>query len=186
LNCNYKTKSQDQVYDHLGLDNLNHHECDILPTVAEFLTQCPITLEPNARYPLLFPDNMFIMKYYRDIFVDIVCETNITGNSFFVTEKTWRGVVAYRPFVTMGSVNFLHNLRKLGLKTFGQWWDESYDDYSDQLRLQMITKVLSNIATWSPEKIQQTLIEMQPVLEHNKQTFLKLSVDELTGLINDQ
>lgn len=186
MSSNYKTKVEDHVSDYLGLENLNYHNCDILPAVAEFLTHCPITLEPNARYPLLFPDNMFIMKYYRDIFVDVICETNVSGNSFFVTEKTWRSMIAYRPFVTMSNVNFLHNLHKLGFRTFNQWWDESYDNYSDQTRLQMITQVLDTIATWSPDKLQKTLIEMKPVLEHNKQVFMQLKLNEIAGLINER
>ena len=34
------------------------------------------------------------------------------------------------PFIVLGPKGYLHNLKRLGFKTFGTFWNESYDDVS--------------------------------------------------------
>lgn len=185
--------------DFVGLEDLVKHECDILDQVVDFLKTCPkfipedlefiktcaVNIKQQDHFPIQLPANLNILKYYQDIFVDVVHETFVRGEVCFATEKTWRPIVARRPFITMGGLNHLENLRRLGFKTFNEFWDEGYDEYGMQHRVNEIAKLLDTISTWSVEKIQRTLQDMQPILEHNYNTFMNLTHNKIQKTFND-
>jgi hypothetical protein len=203
--CNYVIPPSDGIFDTLELDYLNQFGCEDMLSVINFLSQCPMIISEsniatvqkiktyipvtnNNCYPLQHPANLMIEDFYNNIFVDIVCETKVMGQSLFLSEKTWRPMVARRPFILMSNLHALQNLRKLGFKTFNQWWDESYDDYSDQDRVREILKLLDFISQWSIEKCWEVLNEMQPVLNHNYQVFKELSYEKINrclGIVNE-
>ena len=182
------------TYDYLGLEELIvKYKCNILPEVIEFLKSCPRTIKEDLEYiktvipyipqveyyPIQHPANLNILKEYPDIFVDIVCETRVLGDIFFVTEKTWRCILARRPFIIVGSQHFLQNLKKLGFCTFNEYWDEGYDEYPIGQRIQEIEKLLETISKWPVEKLHLKLEEMQELLDHNYNTFINLTYDKI-------
>lgn len=184
---------KEHTCDYLGLEDLVKHECDILPQVIEFLQTCPRVIPDDIEfiktvksfipqpgyYPIQHPANLNILKEYHKIFVDIVCETRVTGNCFFVTEKTWRCIIARRPFIVMGSQYFLQNLKRLGFKTFDQYWDEGYDEYAPKDRVKHIETVLETISTWPVDVLHQKLELMQSILDHNYQVFTNLNYQKI-------
>jgi hypothetical protein len=179
----------DGVYDYLGLEDLVRYKCDILSNVVEFLESCPRVIDNDIEYiktvkpyipqpdyyPIQHPANLNILKEYPNIFVDIVCETRISGNVFFVTEKTWRCILARRPFIIVGSQFFLQNLKRLGFKTFNDFWDEGYDEYHPTQRIIEIEKLLKTISEWPVDKLALMLEQMQSILEHNFNVFTTLT-----------
>lgn len=184
---------KEHTCDFLGLEDLVKQECDILPEVIEFLNTCPRvitedieyikTVKPYIRqesyYPIQHPANLHILNQYHKIFLDVVCETRVSGNVFFVTEKTWRCIVARRPFIIMGNQYFLQNLRRLGFRTFNQWWDEGYDDYPQGDRVKAIEKILDTISKWSIDELHNKLIEMKDILDHNYEVFQSLTYQKI-------
>lgn len=190
LNTNYIMKN-DGLTDFVGLEDLVQHRCDILPAVIDFLQTCPRTIPEDIEfiktcafttyikqehyYPIQLPANLNILQFYNNIFVDVVHETFVRDDVFFSTEKSWRPILARRPFITMGARNHLSNLRKLGFKTFHDIWDEGYDEYEMQHRVWEIEKLLDQISQWPQSKLVQMLDEMQPILEHNHQVFNQLT-----------
>lgn len=193
------TIKNDGVYDYLGLEELVRYKCNILPQVIEFLQSCPRTINEDIEYirtvkpyipqpdyyPIQHPANLNILKEYPNIFVDVVCETRITGNVFFVTEKTWRCILARRPFIIVGSQFFLQNLKRLGFKTFNNFWDEGYDEYPPTQRIMEIEKVFCNIASWDVSLLRQKLIDMSDILEHNYQVFTNLTYQKIQETFNE-
>lgn len=199
LRAHYRTKETDGVYDQVGLENLVKYECDMIPQVVEFLDGCPRVIpedleqvkktdigffKQESHYPLQHPANLNIVDWYRYFFVDIITETNVVGNSFLTTEKTWRCMLAKRPFIMLGSRDFLYNLHKLGFKTFYDFWDENYDGQENQTRMKMIQQQIDIIAGWSMDELGQKLVEMEPILEHNRQRFLELRNKDLEITFN--
>jgi hypothetical protein len=207
LNNKYKNKTlQSYHYDpekenynyngYLGLDDLFKFGCDIVPRAADFLTTCPRTIDVDflkiqdysnsifqhqaSYYPIQYPANLNLLQYYKDIFVDIVCEPNASGTCFLCTEKIWRPIVARRPFIVMSNFEYLHNLKKLGFKTFNEFWDESYDGYSEGERIKKIEKILEQIAQWSTRDLHIKLKEMKSILDHNYQAFNDLTYSDIT------
>lgn len=199
--CNYAVPINHGIVDTLGLDQLNNYGCTDWPSVINFLNTCPRQIEhlkfvvdyedlyikPNNSncYPIQHPANLIILNSYNDIFLDLVEETYAVGNICFASEKTWRPIVAGRPFIIMGPRENLFNLTKLGFKTFNEFWDESYDDYECQDRVQQIALVLDKIAQLTLEEIQQTLIKMKPILDHNQEVFKELTYKKIAQIFND-
>lgn len=84
-----------------------------------------------------------------------------------ITEKTLKPMIAQRPFLMLGAQGNLAWLRSKGFRTFDQWWDESYDQQSDEKRLQSVYKIARHIDSLSIRQRQYLLEQMRPVLDHN-------------------
>jgi hypothetical protein len=91
----------------------------------------------------------------------------------FLTEKTFKGLLVKRPMLIAGSRYSLATLRELGFKTWGDWWDESYDDmeYFYQ-RANAIVKIISDFSCYSINDQRTICLEMQEVLEYNFQHYV--------------
>ena len=188
IGTHYLTKN-DGLCDFVGLEDLVKMECDQIDVAVEFLKTCPrfipeeieaiknmnTYIKQDDYYPIQLPANLNILQYYSDIFVDVVHETFVRDEVCFTTEKTWRPIIARRPFITMGGRNHLANLRRLGFQTFNKFWDEGYDEYGMQHRVHQIIKLLETISGWSTDKLANTLKEMQTILDHNYKVFLTLN-----------
>lgn len=197
LNTHYISKID--VPDFVGLEDLVKNECNVLDQVVDFLKVCPkfipedlefiktcaVNIKQQDHFPIQLPANLNILKYYQDIFVDIVHETFVRGDVCFATEKTWRPIIAHRPFISMAGRNHLANLRRLGFRTFNNIWDEGYDEYGMQHRVREILKLIDNISTWPAEKLITTLNDMQEILDHNYITFLSLTPQKIQRTFND-
>lgn len=198
IGTHYLTKN-DGLSDFVGLEDLVKNECDVIDLAVEFLKACPkfipeeieaiknmaTHIKQDDYYPIQLPANLNILQYYNDIFVDVVHETFVRGNVCFTTEKTWRPIIARRPFIIMGGRHHLANLRKLGFKTFNDVWDEGYDDYGMQWRIHEILKLVDTISKWSPEQLENKLKEIQPILDHNYNVFMGLSHATIQLTFND-
>jgi hypothetical protein len=200
----YHYDSQRENYNlngYLGLDDLVRFDCNIVPQAAEFLSTCPRTIDleflktadtstslfqhKDSYYPIQHPANLNLLQFYSEIFVDVYVEANVSGNCFLATEKTWRPIMAQRPFIVLSNVGFLSNLKKLGFKTFDNYWDESYDDYSDGERIRQIEILLDTIAAWPISKCRAVLEDMQPILKHNFECYKSLTFNKLLKTFND-
>lgn len=185
---------------HLDLDNnfyaanigierlLTEYNINDITTIAEYLNKCPITehrvqidksLSQNPAQQLLKNDKQSFLKKYDSFAIEIVSETYFTGDTFFPTEKTWRPILLKKPFIVQGPVNYLKNLKKLGFKTFDQWWDEGYDEDPPNWSIHEITKLIDNLSGLSTDDLHQMYKEMQSVLDHNYKTLSELTTDNL-------
>ena len=112
------------------------------------------------------------MRQLMESFVFLVTETCYFQNKTHLTEKIFKPIVLKMPFVLVGCANNLAYLRSYGFKTFGDFWDESYDTIFDPMeRLKAIVKILKDISTMSVAEQQAMLVKMQPILDHNYNLF---------------
>jgi hypothetical protein len=81
------------------------------------------------------------------------------------------------PFVVHGSVDYLRNLRKLGFKTFNNWWSEEYDDYGHDNRVRKILNLIDNLQKLSLNDLESMYHDMLPTLEHNHHLFMNLKAE---------
>ena len=176
LTCHYRKDDNQKLQSELT--ELNFYAADELITCVKFLEQCPFIInETFSTYTISQPDHLIILNQYHRFFAELVIETYVMGNTFYPTEKTLRPIIAKTPFIAMAPQNHLDNLRKMGFKTFGNWWDESYDYYEGLHRINEIKKVIAIIMSWPQEKMQQVLIEMEAVLEHNRTLYLETAYE---------
>jgi hypothetical protein len=181
---------------YIGVDDLFRYGCDLIAEAAKFLQSCPRTLDieylrdldnsknsvyqhENSYYPIQHPSNLNLLQYYRDIFVDVVVEPNVSGKCFLVTEKLWRAILAKRPFIVVSNPNYLNNLKRLGFKTFDNYWDEEYDIHKEVNRIDKIKLILQEISSWALDELSNKLQDMESDLDHNLTVFKELTHDKI-------
>lgn len=143
--------------------------------VCDFLQHLPMKFEQHD-YPIVWDGRAFDLDHhYQDFFCEIVCETFFTGDTFFVTEKTWRPIMQKRPFVVQGPRWYLENLRRLGFRTFADWWSEGYDEDINGGTLDSIKNCIDFIAAQDHSTVLRWYQEMLPVLEHNSRVLQDLT-----------
>lgn len=161
----------------VGLEDLwmNNYGAQHVDNAVEFLKQTPLTFDRTDARPILDMAMYGILDAYPKIFVEIVNNTYITGNTFYLDEKLWRPIITKTPFIVHGPRNFIKNLRLLGFKTFDQWWDEGYSEDQPDYQVNEIIKNIDQLASLSADQLADIYADMQPVLDHNYEVFLSLT-----------
>jgi hypothetical protein len=101
----------------------------------------------------------------------LVTETVATGRRWHLTEKTFKPIALGMPFVIVGTKGSLGYLRSYGFRTFGDIWDESYDDADDDARIEKIAKLLKHLDNLSMAEKQNVFESARDVIEHNWNHF---------------
>ena len=102
----------------------------------------------------------------------VVSETIFYHKKLHLTEKTFKPIVTYRPFILVSSPGQLAYLKSYGFKTFDKWIDESYDEETDDdLRIEKITRELKKFSGMTPDQLKDIYEEMLPVIEYNYYHF---------------
>lgn len=128
-----------------------------------------------------------ITPEWRKSFCAIVSETFFYAASYdffnprvkptFITEKTEKCFTAGIPFIMFATTGFLKKLKELGFKTFGKWWDESYDEIEDDNdRFWAVCDIITEISTWDIKKCKKIQNEMIDILKHNQNNNIKLNL----------
>lgn len=173
-----------------GLEKFLARHYEDREQIFKFIECLPLTLGDELSYPItIYAENSSwnLLGLYKNFFCEIVCETFFTGDTFFMTEKIFRPIIAKRPFLVQGPKNFLKNLRSLGFQTFSDWWDEGYDQDPADARYQTFKFATDWIAEQSNSTLNAWYNEMQPTLEHNYQVLQTLTNQKiLSVLTNDQ
>jgi hypothetical protein len=150
---------------------------------VHLLKHSPLIKQPIQQYPILHPtDFQEACVWYPDFFVDLVCETWYTGDTFFLTEKFWRAVATRTPFIIHGPQWTLQRLKQLGFQTFDQWWDEGYGEDPVHHNIVEIKRVLHYLAQKDLHQLNLIYQQMQPVLDHNLQVFKNLRYEDFAHL----
>jgi len=115
-----------------------------------------------------------IMTYYNQTSLELVVETlgrRGDTDTFYPTEKTFKPMAMNHPFMILAPRNHLKNIREMGFRTFGEHWDESYDQLQDlDARCEIITNNLSSLKVKSKEIYKDT----KDIREHNLIHLAKL------------
>lgn len=129
----------------------------------------PLKLEHDNADLVAIADNQISTKeHFSDSYINIVCETSCHSEFTFITEKTLRPVINLQPFIIFGNPYTLHELRKLGFKTFNKWFDESYDLERDTTkRFELALNEIRRLNELDIDEIHEMYYEMFDILEHN-------------------
>lgn len=119
----------------------------------------------------------FNPKWYDSCNFSVVVESSVVPVTF-VTEKTYKPLAFFHPFIIYGTPGSLTHLRSQGFETFKDWIDETYDDEnSAQIRLQKIINEIFQLV----DKLQKdpTMFsdkKMHQLLQHNYETFYNIDL----------
>jgi len=109
----------------------------------------------------------------------IVNETlveNYNNTSLFYSEKTFRPISCFQPFLIYGQVGCNHHLKNLGYKTYEGWFDLSFDYEEDYIRrYQKLLTVVEDTCKYLDSLPRNKQIEWkfkhQEILIHNIKTM---------------
>ena len=142
---------------------------DYMSYYNELVNLSPMTVDYDNLTNVMGPGCESKEPYLNSYF-SIVTETAFPEKTYFSTEKIYRPMLHFHPFIVYGSPYTLKNLRELGFKTFSPYIDESYDEViSPFRRMQKITKEVKRLCSMSKEDLHKWYYGMLDILEHNRE-----------------
>lgn len=107
-------------------------------------------------------------------FLNLVTETIFYENKVHLTEKTFKPIVSKMPFLLLAGPGNLNYLADYGFQTFGDYWNESYDNISNPVsRFDAVMTILNDLAKLPTTELKKMHNDMRPILEHNFNHFFK-------------
>jgi hypothetical protein len=106
-------------------------------------------------------------KPHLDSWLSVISEAQYEDSqgTVFLSEKMFKPISCYHPFIVLGNKNSLYEMKKLGYQTFSKWIDEGYDTLSDSERMKAI---IESIKQFDKEKDKLSIYkDMKDVLIHN-------------------
>jgi hypothetical protein len=170
-----------------AIQSLKNKYPDIDSVFAE--QSLPLNFEGETDHPMhscwlsLFDQGAESLLY-------LVTETVATGRRHHLTEKTFKPIAMGMPFIIVGTQGSLRYLRSYGFKTFGDLWDESYDDEpDDSKRIEKIAHTLKLLDDLG-EYRQAIFDSAQDIIRHNWNHFYNGGFEavlwkELQEMLND-
>lgn len=108
-------------------------------------------------------------EWYVDTYVNLVTET-FFGTNVFLSEKIFKPISNYQPFIVLGDYHTLAELKKLGFKTFEPFIDESYDEEKDpKKRFEKIEIEIQKLKEKSIEEIHNWYYSIKNILIYNRE-----------------
>ena len=122
----------------------------------------------------------FWTEVYKKISIEIVCETVVQNESFYITEKTIRPILYKRLFLTVAPKGYEKKLKELGFDIFDDIIDKTYDDKNYHDRVEHVYGSLDYVLR-NFEKIKNSK-EINQRLEKNKERMTKYVKDQVNLL----
>ena len=119
---------------------------------------------------------------YKSSYISLVTETFFYEDDYIITEKVYKPIIHYHPFIVLGSPYTLKHMRSIGFKTFGDYWDESYDEEeNNDKRFEKVFNLLMKFDKMPIEELHKLYIDMIPTLKYNYELIVgRGSMKQLT------
>lgn len=121
--------------------------------------------------------NIHSKEMYENSYFNLVNETLFYEKELFLSEKIFKPILNYQPFIIAGSAGILNSLRKVGFETFPELFDESYDLIDDNTdRIEKIMDILLHLANTPIETIHKRYIDQTDKLIYNKKLITESNI----------
>lgn len=173
------SENQDDTY----VDSITYLGNFIEPTYYKILkTQ---SLNTKQKLPLVYDitdlsnacqPNDFNPDIYDNYLINLVTETFHINHwnyhsEMFITEKTIKPILSNQIFIIIGPQGILKKLKEFGYRTFGDFFDESYDQLSDKTRAFKAIETLKHVM--STYDIADLEMRTRAIRAHNLKIFKK-------------
>jgi hypothetical protein len=116
---------------------------------------------------------------YKDSYFYVCTETFVHGDFKSLTEKIFKPIVNFQPFLFLAYPGALNTLKQLGFKTFSPFIDESYDlETNTTKRIKMIYDEVNKLCSMSTNELHDWYWSMEDILVHNQEHALNLHHNE--------
>jgi hypothetical protein len=191
--CRYNNYAPDKNYTHLALLPIRQskpHRKQLLTALEPWLSNIMYSTVDQGRF---LPNDQiesqgsfqryFNPEWYNSTYFSIVSETvTYSHYNLHVTEKTFKPMAYYHPFVTFGQCGILAYLHELGFETFENLFDECYDTEQDQPT--RLAQIVANVANFKPQDYNDLTWQK---LHHNHDLFYNQTRVEkmfVEGIVN--
>ena len=177
--------------ENIAIGKIAEHYKNRYPDIVDVINQIELPrLFPGEDTPLMSSCWLDQFDLCAESLVYHVTETVYTGRRLQLTEKSFKPIALGMPFVLTATAGSLAYLKSYGFKTFGKFWDESYDlETDDFVRAEKVAAVLKQLDDLSDQKKQELFQACWPVIEHNWNWFYQGGLEsvlwtELTGMLD--
>jgi hypothetical protein len=125
---------------------------------------------------------LFRPEWYDDTCFSFVSETQVqsTVGMRFITEKTYKPIAFYHPFVIMGMPGTLKSLKSQGFETFENLFDESYDaEHNWYARLDCLIKNVSEFKKQPYDMLTQQKVQHNHALFFDHAASCKYIIEQI-------
>ena len=165
------------------------YRAQLLEDLASYSKDIYFYLQPSTKKDLpshvvnSWPENKKIFNSETSATIDwedhskfdiqLVAETVFNDESFVhLTEKVFKPIVMYQPFILFANAGSLKYLRKYGFKTFDSVWDESYDlELDSKERYQKIINLTYQLSSLSSTEFKKIIEKTQEIVNYNRKHF---------------
>lgn len=128
-------------------------------------------LPSNNSQPYILDFNIF-----NDVFCSVISESGYFDPTSYISDKTLFTIWNRTPFIIVGPPGSLSLLKKLGFKTFNNYWDESYDqEFDHKKRILKIFRLIDILSQKSQNELNYMIKDMNEILLYNKKNFQKMA-----------
>ena len=138
----------------------------------------PLKVDNGSNYHIS-SSNVDFWNLSNKSLIHIVTETVYNGHKLHLTEKSFKPIVSQQSFIIVSCRGSLDYLKSYGFKTFGDFWDESYDEQDDASRISSIGKLIEDLSNLSATELVQLQKNLAPVVEHNFKWFYSREFESL-------
>lgn len=130
-----------------------------------------LNVDDPAKFYL--PDHHFInnadyMSTYNSCFCAVINETRFAQPFANISEKTLDAIAVKMPFILVAPPRSLEYTRRLGFKTFSEYWDESYDlEENHSKRMAKIFDVIDYLNSKSINELRDMYNSMSKIIAYN-------------------
>ena len=157
----------------LLFDRVTNYLDDFVYSYIERLGRYLPNDAPTNFYGLTMQNQRYFNpEWYDDTYFSLVSETRIDNQfELHITEKTFKPIAFYHPFLIWGQPKVLEHLTSLGFETYDNLFDESYDLEFDNIK--RLNKILNNIKSF--KYVEFDSITNQKA-NHNHQLFFNIDI----------
>ena len=142
----------------------------------------PLVIDRKDLSDAKYSYEKFEVKYYLDSYFQIATGNNFTDfdDQLIFSEKIWKPITNFQPFIYLDDVGALKKLREYGFKTFSPFIDESYDNVIDtEERFVMIEDEINKLCSKPIEEIDEWYWSIEETLKHNYYLFYNTFIPDL-------
>ena len=134
-------------------------------------------------------DYLNIIPYFNSYF-NIVTESvwgpgydNTHPQKIHITEKVWKCITTFQPFILISNKNNLKKLREWGFKTFHPFIDESYDELDTYAeRKVLLEKEIKRLCSMTIKELDKWYWSMEDILKYNQNHYIKFMKNQYDGM----
>jgi len=126
-------------------------------------------------------DDYKFSERFKNSFMDLVTETCYGPDQFFLTEKTLKSIMGFKPFLTLSCRGFYNDylVKKFGLEIYSELFDYSFDECeSVDDRIEGIVENLKRIKNMGINDRVDTYIKLIPKMVRNKNKIIEIFLDK--------